>query len=188
MPYRGARISTRLPRLTAELHIPSIMAIQRSKTVALFAALIGASLCAALLVYGAPKLREFRGGLTEQKRELAGEPESVSDGAVQQRFQARRAAVAAMQADLRKLISAEELYFADSVKYTSNLGMKYSTSRGVVGPTITLTTNGWWAYVSNNLTAITCAVASGGDTTFGSAKSGKPVCFGRRDWWGQPQY
>src|SRR5256885_15749082 len=61
-----------LPRLTAELHIPSIMAIQRSKTVALFATLIGASLCAALLVYGTPKLREFRGGLPRQKREVAG--------------------------------------------------------------------------------------------------------------------
>jgi len=164
------------------------MAIQRSKTAALFAALIGGSLCAALLVYGGPKLRELRVGLTEQKRELTGEPESVSDGAVQQRFQARRAAVAAMKADLRKLISAEEVYFADSVKYTSNLGTKYSTSRGVVGPTITLTTNGWWAYVSNTLTAITCAVGGGGDTTFGSAKSGEPVCFGRRDWWGQPQH
>ena len=164
------------------------MAIQRSKTVALFATLIGASVCAALLVYGAPKLREFRGGLTEQKRELTGEPESVSDGAVQQRFQARRAAVAAMKADLRKLISAEEAYFADSMKYTTNLGTKYSTSRGVVGATITLTTNGWWATVSNTLTAIGCAVVVGGDTTFGSAKSGEPACFGGRDWRGQPLY
>ena len=177
-----------LPRLTAELHIPSVMAIQRSKTVALFATLIGASVCAALLVYGAPKLREFRGGLTEQKRELTGEPESVSDGAVQQRFQARRAVVAAMKADLRKLISAEEAYFADSMKYTTNLGTKYSTSRGVVGATITLTTNGWWATVSNTLTAIRCAVVVGGDTTFGSAKSGEPACFGGRDWRGQPLY
>ncbi len=178
----------RLPRLTEELHIPSIMAIQRSKTVALFATLIGASVCAALLLYGAPKLHELRRGLSEQKRELTAEPESVSDGAVQQRFQARRAAVAAMKADLRKLVSAEEAYFADSMKYMTNLGTKYSTSRGVVGPTITLTTNGWWATVSSTLTAIGCAVVVGGDTTFGSAKSGEPVCFGGRDWRGQPLY
>src|SRR5256885_8740447 len=93
-----------LPRLTAELHIPSIMAIQRSKTVALFATLIGASVCAALLVYGAPKLREFRGGPTEQKPEVAGAPQSASDGAGQQPFHARRAAVAAVKAGLRQLI------------------------------------------------------------------------------------
>src|SRR5256885_8374900 len=102
-----------LPRLTAELHIPSIMAIQRSKTVALFATLIGASVCAALLVYGAPKLREFRGGLTEQKSELTGEPENVSDRAGQQRLQARPATLPATKADLRKLISAGEAEFAD---------------------------------------------------------------------------
>src|SRR5262245_2281312 len=39
---------------------------------------------------------------------------------------------ATMKSDLRNLITAEEAYFADSVKYTSNLGTQYNTTSGVV--------------------------------------------------------
>jgi len=35
--------------------------------------------------------------------------------------------------------------------------------------------------MSNTLTGIHCAVALGGDTTFGGAKSGEPWCFGEKD-------
>src|SRR5437899_11519654 len=49
-----------------------------------------------------------------------------------------KAYIASMKSDLRNLITAEEAYFADSVKYTSNLGTAYATTTGVVGPTITV--------------------------------------------------
>jgi len=38
--------------------------------------------------------------------------------------------------------------------------------------------------MSNTLTGIHCAVAVGGDTTFGLAKPGEPWCFGEKDWRG----
>src|SRR3989442_5717629 len=37
-----------------------------------------------------------------------------------------KAYLASMKSDLRNLITAEEAYFADSVKYTSNLGTSYA--------------------------------------------------------------
>src|SRR5882672_270267 len=46
-----------------------------------------------------------------------------------------KAYLASMKSDLRNLVTAEEAYFADSVKYTSNLGTAYATTTGVVGPT-----------------------------------------------------
>src|SRR5881227_3571625 len=56
-----------------------------------------------------------------------------------------KAYLASMKSDLRNLITAEEAYFADSVKYTSNLGTAYNTTSGVVGPTITVTADGFTA-------------------------------------------
>src|SRR5258705_12080649 len=53
-----------------------------------------------------------------------------------------KAYLASMKSDLRNLITAEEAYFADSVKYTSNLGTAYNVTSGVVGPTIAVTANG----------------------------------------------
>src|SRR5438876_10486053 len=39
-----------------------------------------------------------------------------------------KAYLASMKSDLRNLITAEEAYFADSVKYTSNLGTAYNVT------------------------------------------------------------
>src|SRR6266567_4359691 len=47
-----------------------------------------------------------------------------------------KAYLASMKSDLRNLITAEEAYFADSVKYTTALGTAFATSAGVVGPTV----------------------------------------------------
>ncbi len=47
-----------------------------------------------------------------------------------------KAYLASMKSDLRNLITAEEAYFADSVKYSTNLGTAFATSAGVVGPTM----------------------------------------------------
>src|SRR3970040_2497138 len=72
-----------------------------------------------------------------------------------------KAYLASMKSDLRNLITAEEAYFADSVKYTSNLGTAYATTSGVVGPTITVTADGFNATVSHTTTLKTCAVYVG---------------------------
>ena len=68
-----------------------------------------------------------------------------------------KAYLASMKSDLRNLITAEEAYFADSIKYTNNLGTQYNTTSGVVGPTITVTGDGFTATVSHTTTTKTCA-------------------------------
>src|SRR5438552_19140538 len=48
-----------------------------------------------------------------------------------------RAHIAAMRSDLRNLVTVEESYFADSQKYSANMGAAYRLSAGNEMPTIT---------------------------------------------------
>src|SRR6476661_7213251 len=70
----------------------------------------------------------------------------------------------------------EEAYFADSVKYTSNLGTNFATTSGVVGPTITVTANGWTANVSHTTTTKTCSIYVGSTALAPANKEGEPKC------------
>src|SRR6266487_7061030 len=87
-----------------------------------------------------------------------------------------KAYLASMKSDLRNLITAEEAYFADSVKYTSNLGTNYNTTSGVVGPTITVTADGFTATVSHTTTTKTCSVYVGSTQLAPANKEGEPNC------------
>ncbi len=111
---------------------------------------------------------------------IAAPAESVPDGAVYQRFKARRAAVDSMRLMLRRLAAAESNYWADSTKFTTNLGTALHSIGGVVGPTIQITQDGWWAWVSSTYALMTCKMYVGTrpETTFPNAKPGEPVCTG----------
>ena len=87
-----------------------------------------------------------------------------------------KAYIASMKSDLRNLVTAEEAYFADSVKYTTNLGTMFSTTTGVVGPTIALTADGWTAQVSHNVTTKTCVIYVGSTPLAPATKEGAPQC------------
>jgi len=87
-----------------------------------------------------------------------------------------KAYLASMKSDLRNLVTAEEAYFADSIKYTTALGTSYSTSSGVVGPTIATTGDGWTGWVSHTSTTKTCAVYTGSTGLAPAAKEGEPKC------------
>jgi type IV pilus assembly protein PilA len=90
-----------------------------------------------------------------------------------------KAYIASMKSDLRNLVTAEEAYFADSVKYTSNLGTAYATTSGVVGPTIqypVASNDGWTAWVSHTTTTKTCAIYVGSTPLAPANKEGEPKC------------
>jgi len=87
-----------------------------------------------------------------------------------------KAYLASMKSDLRNLITAEEAYFADSVKYTSNLGTAYNTTSGVVGPTIAVTADGFTATVSHTTTTKTCSIYVGSTSLAPANKEGEPKC------------
>lgn len=87
-----------------------------------------------------------------------------------------KAYITQMKSDLRNLYTAEESYFADSIRYTSNLGAAYRTSTGVVGPVITVTADGWMASVTHTATTKTCAIFAGSTPLAPATKEGNPTC------------
>lgn len=87
-----------------------------------------------------------------------------------------KAVLASMKSDLKNLVTAEEAYLVDSMKYTTNLGSRYRTSAGVLGPTITLTSDGWTAKVSHPSTTKICAVFTGSTPLAPAMKEGAPRC------------
>jgi type II secretion system protein G len=87
-----------------------------------------------------------------------------------------KAYIASMKSDLRNLVTAEEAYFADSVKYTTSLGTAFAVTTGVTGPTITLTADGWTASVAHTTTTKTCAIYVGTTPLTPANKEGEPKC------------
>jgi len=87
-----------------------------------------------------------------------------------------KAYLASMKSDLRNLVTAEEAYFADSVKYTSNLGTLYSTTSGVSTPSITVTADGFTANVTHTTTLKTCSIYVGSTALAPANKEGEPKC------------
>ena len=87
-----------------------------------------------------------------------------------------KAYLASMKSDLRNLVTAEEAYFADSVKYTSDLGTAYATTSGVTGPTITVTGDGFTGWVAHTTTTKTCAIYVGSTALGPANKEGEPKC------------
>ena len=90
-----------------------------------------------------------------------------------------RAYVAQMKTDLRNLVTAEEAFFADSVKYTSTITqLKYKQSTGVWTPTITVGSGFWTASVTHTaIVGKSCEIAiNTGNTLVPTAGDGEPVC------------
>ncbi len=90
-----------------------------------------------------------------------------------------RAYVAQMKSDLRNLVTAEEAFFADSVKYTSTITqLKYKQSTGVWTPTITVGSGFWTASVTHTaINGKSCEIAvNTANTLVPTAGDGEPVC------------
>jgi len=62
------------------------------------------------------------------------------------------------------------------VKYTTNLGTAFSTTSGVVGPTIALSADGWTAMCRHTTTPKTCAILRRVDALAPANKEGEPKC------------
>jgi prepilin-type N-terminal cleavage/methylation domain-containing protein len=88
-----------------------------------------------------------------------------------------KALVAAMQSDLRNLVTTEEMWKVDSGSYaTSFPPTVWQPSTGVTGPTITLTPGGWTAWVGHVSTPRTCAIYVGGTSLAPATTEGAPEC------------
>ncbi len=87
-----------------------------------------------------------------------------------------KAYLASMKSDLRNLVTAEEAYFADSVKYTTALGTAFAVTTGNGTPAIALTADGWTATLTNLNTSKTCAIFIGSTGIAQATKEGEPKC------------
>ena len=90
-----------------------------------------------------------------------------------------KAYITAMKSDLRNMVTAEEAFFSDSSKYTTNMtAMNFKQSTGVNTPTIATGAGYWTATVTHSqLAGHTCAIAV--NTTnplVTTAGEGEPVC------------
>jgi prepilin-type N-terminal cleavage/methylation domain-containing protein len=97
-----------------------------------------------------------------------------------------KAYVASMKADLRNLVTAEEAYFADSVKYSTSIActtpptggsVSFCTTKGntLGGPT--LVGGGWNATMTNgNITTVTCAIFVNQAAVAPATSEGAPAC------------
>jgi hypothetical protein len=87
--------------------------------------------------------------------------------------------VAGMRADLRKLIIAEEAFWADSAKYSSRIGqggVDYSASTGNSLLSVTLTQDGWIAVMKNSNIPTRCTIFIGPTSAPPAVKEGYPTC------------
>ena len=89
-----------------------------------------------------------------------------------------KAYVAAMKADLRNLITAQESYNADWVSYASTpASLTYQSSAGVTVTIGSVTASGWNATAKHNGTAKTCGIFYGTATApVTGAIEGEPKC------------
>jgi type II secretion system protein G len=90
-----------------------------------------------------------------------------------------KAYIASMKSDLRNLVTAEEAYFADSVKYTTTIGaggVVFNVTTGNANPTLALTADGWTGTISNLNTTKTCAIFIGSTAIAPASKEGEPKC------------
>jgi type II secretion system protein G len=90
-----------------------------------------------------------------------------------------KAYIASMKSDLRNLVTAEEAYFADSIKYTTAIGaggLSYNVTSGNVAPTLALTADGWTGTITNTNTTKTCAIFIGSTAIAPASKEGEPKC------------
>ena len=86
---------------------------------------------------------------------------------------------AQMKSDLRNLISAEEAFFSDSVKYTNTISqLAYRQSTGVSTPVISIGAGYWSATITHNsLPGHSCQIAvNTANTLVASAGDGEPAC------------
>jgi prepilin-type N-terminal cleavage/methylation domain-containing protein len=92
----------------------------------------------------------------------------------------QKAYVAAMKSDLRNLITAEESFFADSVKYATydTTKLKFRPSTGVGDPLI-VTGSGFWTATVTHTQILNFSCGVGVNTTnpiAATAGEGEPVC------------
>src|SRR4051812_10212144 len=90
-----------------------------------------------------------------------------------------KAYITAMKSDLRNLVTAEEAFFSDSSKYTTDLtAVKFQRSSGTNDPVV-VTGSGFWTATNSHtqLTGQSCGIGINTTNPLNAgAAEGEPVC------------
>jgi hypothetical protein len=92
---------------------------------------------------------------------------------------AELSAQADLRSDLRNLVIAEEAFFADSVKYTTKVGvggLDYHLSGDNRILELRLTPDGWVATIGSAKANVICAIFIGSTPIAPANKEGEPAC------------
>jgi hypothetical protein len=84
--------------------------------------------------------------------------------------------IAVMKSDLRNLMGAEYVYYADSNAFSPTAPLLFVTSTGVTGPTITASGGDFTAWVGNVVSTKTCAIFIGSTPLPPATVEGEPLC------------
>jgi len=87
--------------------------------------------------------------------------------------------IAAMKSDLRNLVTAEEAFFADSIRYTERVGrggLEFAVSAWNTPLIIKVTGDGWTATIGNVRTRARCAIFVGSTPVAPATREGEPKC------------
>jgi len=88
-----------------------------------------------------------------------------------------KAILTSMKADLRNLATQEESHMIAYEVYTTTFpATLYTTTAGVTGPTISVTADGWTAYVGHTVSSKTCAIFAGTTALAPAVDEGVPRC------------
>jgi hypothetical protein len=131
------------------------------------------------VLLGARPLRQRFTAFRSDLAKVNADTGDVMASATYQRFQARREAVASMQADLQWLARAESAFIADSGHPTTVLPPSYGypKGRGNIGPFIRIERDGWSARMENSHTSMVCTLFAQLDTLHNRYMPGQPNCF-----------
>jgi hypothetical protein len=84
-----------------------------------------------------------------------------------------------MKQDLRRLVLAEEVFYADSEKYSSKVGpggIDFHVHEGNTLLSLQLTADGWSASIGNANTQAACAIFVGSTPLSPATTEGMPAC------------
>ena len=87
--------------------------------------------------------------------------------------------IIAMKSDLRNLVSAEESFFVDSARYSTNMtSLNFRATSGVVSPAVTIYAGAWTATNAHTqLVGVQCGIGvNTTNPTMPAAGEGEPTC------------
>ena len=118
-------------------------------------------------------------GTTEDRTRPVPVAQNRAGAAIPPPLEGEAAYVDAMEADLRNLVLAEEMFFADSVKYSSKIGpgaVDLRLSEGSTLLSLQLTQDGWTARMGHAYTQTVCTMFVGSTPLPPATKEGVATC------------